>query len=68
MLLSLGLWTVERCLGSDDREVHLAEHVSVQLQLDLVVAGLLDQALGHNNDALIQLRATRLADAVDNLS
>ncbi len=43
-----GMETVVRLksvLGSDDREVHLAENISVQLELDLVVAGLLDQAL-----------------------
>ena len=45
-------------LGSDDREVHLAENVSVQLELDLVVASLLDEALRKHNNALIQLGAT----------
>ena len=39
----------------------------MQLQLDLVVAGLLDQALRKHNDALIQLRATSLGDGVDNV-
>ena len=39
----------------------------MQLQLDLVVAGLLDQALGHINDTLIQVRATGLGDGLDNV-
>ena len=39
----------------------------MQLQLDLVIAGLLDQALRKHNDALIQLRATGLGDGVDNV-
>ena len=39
----------------------------MQLQLDLVVAGLLDQALWKHNNALIQLWATGLGDGVDNV-